>query len=130
MLTSKQIPEVGKGHLICVIIRFKTLLSGSITVRKWKHASWGAQLPDHFTALHDFASNQAMFKWHGWSGFSSVMQMHYALLPDLFSMFTVNAGCQRFSESQNCSCAKDIFSSDRKIHVANPLEKHMKKNYP
>lgn len=57
------------------------------------------------------------------------MQMHCALLPDPFSMFTVNAGHQHFPESQNCSCANDILSSDRKIHVANPLEKHMKKNY-
>lgn len=66
MLTSKQIPEAGKGHLICVIIRFKTLLSGGIPVRKWKYASWGAQLPDHLTALHDLASSLAMFKRQGY----------------------------------------------------------------
>lgn len=66
MLASKQIPEVGKGHLICVMIRFKTLLSGSIPVMKWKHVSQGSQVPDHFTALHDLARSLAMFKRQGY----------------------------------------------------------------
>lgn len=67
MLASKQIPEVGKGHLICVMIRFKTLLSGSIPVKEMEACLLGVHLRcQNVSRLSiDLVRSLAMFKRQG-----------------------------------------------------------------